>query len=210
MLIVVDARELCSLCICASVTEGSSPGLITRGIVTFNFSPRNLTQVTSTMKPGQDSMFGFFFGKENNSSRRVILKIELELNDLNSILSRSAVTPVFPNSRVQQSGGHCKYKPGFNCEETRRAGQEARLNYMTTRQSKQDAHRNSSQDLKGDLVVVFFWRFSPIPCFLRLAHFCSLSDIVCEYFERSRLSGCPARYSHTPSDSSIPCSQKTR
>jgi len=38
----------------------------------------------------------FFFGKENNSSRRVILKIELELNNLNSILSRSAVTPVFP------------------------------------------------------------------------------------------------------------------
>ena len=37
-----------------------------------------------------------FFGKENNSSRRVILKIELELNNLNSILSRSAVTPVFP------------------------------------------------------------------------------------------------------------------
>jgi len=27
--------------------------LITRGIVTFNFSPRNLTQVTSAMKPGQ-------------------------------------------------------------------------------------------------------------------------------------------------------------
>ena len=27
--------------------------------MTFNFSPRNLTQVTSTMKPGQDSMFGF-------------------------------------------------------------------------------------------------------------------------------------------------------
>ena len=67
-----------------------------RGIVTFNFSPRNLTQVTSTIKPGQDSMFGFSFGKENNSSRRVILKIELELNNLNSILSRSAVTPVFP------------------------------------------------------------------------------------------------------------------
>ena len=39
----------------------------------------------------------FFFGKENNSSRRVILKIKLELNNLNSILSRSAVTPVFPN-----------------------------------------------------------------------------------------------------------------
>jgi len=26
--------------------------LITRGIVAFNFSPRNLTQVTSAMKPG--------------------------------------------------------------------------------------------------------------------------------------------------------------
>jgi len=52
-----------------------------RGIVAFNFSPR------------------VFFGKENNSSRRVILKIELrlELNNLNSILSRSAVTPVFPH-----------------------------------------------------------------------------------------------------------------
>jgi len=34
---------------------------------------------------------------ENSSSRRVILKIELELNNLNSILSRSAMTPVFPN-----------------------------------------------------------------------------------------------------------------
>ena len=66
-----------------------------RGMVTFNFSLRNLTQVTSTMKPGQ-CMIWFFFGKENNSSRRVILKIELELNNLNSILSRSAVTPVFP------------------------------------------------------------------------------------------------------------------
>jgi len=39
---------------------------------------------------------GIYFGKENNSSRRVILQIELELNKLNSILSRSAVTPVFP------------------------------------------------------------------------------------------------------------------
>ena len=69
--------------------------LITRGIVAFNFSPRNLTQVTSAMKRGQ-RMIWFCFGKENNSSRRVILKIELELNNLNSILSRSAVTPVFP------------------------------------------------------------------------------------------------------------------
>ena len=66
-----------------------------RGIVAFNFSPRNLTQVTSAMKPGQ-CMIWFCFGKENNSSQRVILKIELELNNLNSILSRSAVTPVFP------------------------------------------------------------------------------------------------------------------
>ena len=33
--------------------------LITRGIVVFNFSPRNLTQVTSAMKPLQDSMVGF-------------------------------------------------------------------------------------------------------------------------------------------------------
>ena len=41
-------------------------------------------------------MVWFCFGKENNSSLRVILKIELELNKLNSILSRSAVTPVFP------------------------------------------------------------------------------------------------------------------
>ena len=42
-------------------------------------------------------MHGWFcFGKESTSSRRVILKFELELNNLNSILSRSAVTPVFP------------------------------------------------------------------------------------------------------------------
>ena len=41
-------------------------------------------------------MIGVCFGKEKNSPRRVILKIELEINNLNSILSRSAVTPVFP------------------------------------------------------------------------------------------------------------------
>ena len=74
--------------------SGPVSGLITRGIVAFNFAPRNLTQVTSAMKPGQEYMVGFCFGKENNSSRRVILKIELELNNLNSILSRSAETPV--------------------------------------------------------------------------------------------------------------------
>ena len=39
-----------------------------RGIVTFIFSPRNLTQVTSTMKPGQDSMFGF------SSVKRITLR----------------------------------------------------------------------------------------------------------------------------------------
>ena len=33
---------------------------------------------------------------EGNSSRRLTLKIELELNNLNSILSRSAKTAVFP------------------------------------------------------------------------------------------------------------------
>jgi len=33
--------------------------LITRGIVGFNFSPRNLTQVTSAMKPVQDNVVGF-------------------------------------------------------------------------------------------------------------------------------------------------------
>ena len=41
---------------------------IHRGIVTLNFSPRNLTQVTSTMKPGQDSMFGF------SSVKRITLR----------------------------------------------------------------------------------------------------------------------------------------
>jgi len=66
--------------------------------VAFNFTPRNLTQVTSAMKPGQECMVWFCFSKENNSSRKVILKIELELNNLNSILSRSAVTPVFPTA----------------------------------------------------------------------------------------------------------------
>jgi len=45
-------------------------------------------------------------------------------------------------------------------KETRRAGQEARLNRKTTRRSKQDAHRNSSQDLKGVLVGIFLEVFS--------------------------------------------------
>jgi len=81
----------------------------TRGIVVFNFSPRNLTQVTSAMKPGQEFMIWFYFGKENNSSRRVILKIELEKNNLNSNLSRSAVTPVFPD--VSGDFGKCRQTP---------------------------------------------------------------------------------------------------
>ena len=40
----------------------------TRGIVDFNFSPRNLTQVTSAMKPVQDSMVGF------SSVKRITLR----------------------------------------------------------------------------------------------------------------------------------------
>jgi len=40
--------------------------LITREIVAFNFSPRNLTQVTSAMKPVQDSMVGFSLVKKIN------------------------------------------------------------------------------------------------------------------------------------------------
>jgi len=80
-----------------------------RGIVVCNFSPRNLTRATSTMKPGQECMVWFSFGKENNSSRRVILKIELELNKINSILSRSAVTP------VQTSAACCVHGCVFDC-----------------------------------------------------------------------------------------------
>ena len=40
------------VCVRACLREG-------RGIVAFNFSPRNLTQVTSAMKPGQECMVGF-------------------------------------------------------------------------------------------------------------------------------------------------------
>ena len=54
-------------------------------------------------------MIWFCFGKENNSSRRVILKIELELNNLNSILSRSVVTPVFPD------GSRCAWENQSRC-----------------------------------------------------------------------------------------------
>ena len=79
---------------------------LVRRMVTFNFSPRNLTQVTSAMKPGQEFMIWFCFGKENNSSRRFTLKIELELNNINSILSRSAVTPVFPLPLAQVKTYH--------------------------------------------------------------------------------------------------------
>ena len=63
-----------------------------RGIVSFNVSPRYSTQVTSAMKTGQGGMIGFFFSEENTSSRRVILKIELELSNINTIVSLSAVT----------------------------------------------------------------------------------------------------------------------
>ena len=44
---------------------------------------KELAQVTSAIKPGQECMIVFCFGKENDSSRRVILKIELELKTEN-------------------------------------------------------------------------------------------------------------------------------
>jgi len=44
---------------------------------------QELAQVTSAIKTGQECMIGFCFGKENDSSRRVILKIELELKTEN-------------------------------------------------------------------------------------------------------------------------------
>ena len=43
-------------------------GLITRGTVALNFSPRNLTQVTSAMKPGKEFMNGIA------SVKRIILR----------------------------------------------------------------------------------------------------------------------------------------
>jgi len=59
--------------------------LITRGMVSFNLSLEKSTQVAS-MKTGQGGMIDFCFGKESTSSRRMILKIELESNNINSIL----------------------------------------------------------------------------------------------------------------------------
>jgi len=47
-------------------------------------------------KQDKEAWLVFCFRIESTSSRRVILKIELELNNLNSILTRSAVTEVFP------------------------------------------------------------------------------------------------------------------
>jgi len=63
------------LVIPAENSKPSSGGTITtdrcithRGIVAFNFSPRNLTQVTSAMEPVQDSMVGF------SSVKRITLR----------------------------------------------------------------------------------------------------------------------------------------
>ena len=85
--------------------------LITRGIV----SPRNLSQVTSAMKPGQECMVGFCFGKENNTSRRVILKIELRIKQpkLNLVtIGRDSSFPSIlglqsPNNQVSRTTKGC-------------------------------------------------------------------------------------------------------
>ena len=61
-------RTFIFTCLCAYTYVYVCVYIHTRGIVTFNFSPRNLTQVTSTMKPGQDSMFGF------SSVKRITLR----------------------------------------------------------------------------------------------------------------------------------------
>jgi len=58
-----------------------------RGVVTCNFVSRNLTRITNTMKPGQECMVWLSGGKENNSSRRVILQIEQELNNKLSLVT---------------------------------------------------------------------------------------------------------------------------
>jgi len=47
----MDYRLRIALMIWRAIVLVQYTGLITRGIVAFNFSPRNLTQVTSAMKP---------------------------------------------------------------------------------------------------------------------------------------------------------------
>jgi len=56
--LLVFGRIFTCVSFCRSLDLGEEffAGLITRGIVAFNFSPRNLTQVTSAMKPGQECM----------------------------------------------------------------------------------------------------------------------------------------------------------
>ena len=75
--------------------------LIPRERVASTFTPRSSTQAACATKTEQGAMIIFLqyfaLGEKRNSSRRVILKIQLEVNNLNSILSRSAVTPVFPH-----------------------------------------------------------------------------------------------------------------
>jgi len=64
---IVDRRRCARAKLVVQLRERYSR-LITRGIVTFIFSTRNLTQVNSTMKPGQDSMVGF------SSVKRITLR----------------------------------------------------------------------------------------------------------------------------------------
>jgi len=56
-----------------------------------------------TVVTGQTRLIRPRYDLEINTQSLLILKIELELNNLNSILSRSAVTPVFPQTRGQKS-----------------------------------------------------------------------------------------------------------
>ena len=49
--------------------------LITRGMVAFNFSPKNSSQAVGAMNTGHGVMIGFCCGEESNSSRRVVLNI---------------------------------------------------------------------------------------------------------------------------------------
>ena len=66
-------------------------------------------------------MIWFCLGEESNSSRRVILKIELELNNLNSVLSRSAMTPVFPRyTTLYQTVPYCTNMIQYHTEFTER------------------------------------------------------------------------------------------
>ena len=55
---IVDRRKCARVKLVVELRERCRR-LITRGIVAFNFSPRNLTHVTSAMKPGQECIVEF-------------------------------------------------------------------------------------------------------------------------------------------------------